>query len=158
MNPAEPLTLDTPFRCTQFSCLLTVKACLRRQQETRRKAGKGGADHRVPVHPHCAGGTCEQGNVHRGAFPDFQHEQPDPRQAPRLDLVTQETSMPAGKPKTPHTCCGSRGTRHLDSCTEWKKRSGLASPARGPRLSTLARPPPHSHAGEGLRRHEGDRG
>ena len=89
----EPLTLDTVFRCQQFSCLLTCKACLRRQSETVRRAGKGGAANPKPVHPYCAGGTCELGNTHLAAFPAFKHEQIDPRQAPTH--VTQEiTTMP----------------------------------------------------------------
>jgi hypothetical protein len=148
MTPLPPdASLDTPFRCSHFACLLTVKACIRRQTEQRegrsRSKGKKTVEWSKPLHPHCAEGTCEQGNAIRALFPNHVPEQPaDPRAAPRLDLVNQETTMPktlTSKPGQGAPCreCGST-SRHKKGCS---KPPRATTRSTGPRPTSAPRPP-----------------
>jgi hypothetical protein len=102
----EPtFTLDSTFRCEKFSCVLAVKHCLRRQHELVRRMGKGGADNPKPLHEYCSSGNCDQGNQHRSAFSSFTHQQSDPREDPRLDLVHQEPTVSSSPTKRLCSAC-----------------------------------------------------
>ncbi len=140
-TPEDPLS--QVFRCSHFTCVLTHRACLRRQAETWRKPGRGpSGKHFVvtkPMHPHCASGACAQGNAIRAQFPGHVPDRPaDPRAAPRLDLVEaspKETAMPKGRRAEPCPHCKTTSTRCAADCpTRKKPASSAAAPTPGPRV------------------------
>lgn len=148
--------LDATFRCTHFACTLAFKHCLRRQSETRRKPGRTSAGkhfvRELSVHPHCAGGTCDQGNAIAAAHPQFTHQQHDPRKAPRLDIVraVEESTMPRGRRAKPCPECGTTSTRCGSDCPT--KGGKPARPAATTTPAPSSRPDPKArrhHPGGG---------
>lgn len=107
---------DATFRCEHWRCVLAMRHCLRRQKEMKRVPNKKTPN---PVHPYCAGGTCDQGNeiARRLADVKVKTRKLDNRVAPRLDIVRAvEERMDKGAEMKTRACCGSKG-KHLASCT-----------------------------------------
>lgn len=130
-NPPPPLdvpgdqvsALDAPFRCEKFACTMAQRVCLARQVESWTKAtriyrgDRAGVRVEVvkPKHPHCASGTCEQGNAIRAQFPDATHQQHDPRTAPRLDIIRAVEERTMAKTVCPE--CKSP-SKHKSGCSK----------------------------------------
>lgn len=166
----ELTDLESTFRCTHFACTLAVRHCLRRQTEQRASAtrvAKGDAAGRrvetsKPVHAYCAGGTCPQGQEIASLFPAALPARPDPRTAPRMDIVraVEEKLMPkpdtTSKPGQGAPCreCGST-SRHKKGCSKPARptiRSGEVKRApapAAPRRVAPARPAARPQAGPG---------
>lgn len=61
---------EFPIRCTFYRCTLSASACIQRQTAT--KKGRGNGARELPLHPHCAEGSCETGQEMRSWFPDIE--------------------------------------------------------------------------------------
>lgn len=153
MSTDERPDLDTTFRCVHWACTLAHKHCLRRQAELYRKPGKtSSGKHFVKeraAHPYCASGECEQGAAIRAQFPDVQHQQHDPRTAPRLDIiraVEEQAAMPKGQLNQKRTCCDTLGGRHKATCSTQRKAPAPSAEGRVKAQVTSLRPLPARRA------------
>lgn len=154
----EPNTADEVFSCSHFCCLLTKRACLRRQTEQRTGAARAHGKKRntwsKPMHPYCASGTCTTGREVAAELAGIPLEPArDPRTAPRLDIVaavearttehpptTEDTDMPKGQLNQKRTCCDTMGGRHKATCSAAK---GQGRPTAPKKAASRAKPPSH---------------